>query len=93
MVRSFRVSLQAKLLAVILLCALVPVLGIGAYLMRLNQETLGEKVAETLDSHLLRRGAALNIWMGDRLKEVSRWSASFVAGTFLYADTKGLYCG
>ena len=44
MVRSFRVSLQAKLLAVILLCALVPVLGIGAYLMRLNQKTLGEKV-------------------------------------------------
>ena len=78
MVRSFRVSLQAKLLAVILLCALVPVLGIGAYLMRLNQKTLGEKVSETLDSHLLRRGADLNIWMGDRLKEAARWSASFV---------------
>ena len=77
-VRSFRVSLQAKLLAVILLCALAPVLGIGAYLMRLNQKTLGEKVSETLDSHLLRRGAALNIWMGDRLKEAARWSASFV---------------
>jgi diguanylate cyclase (GGDEF)-like protein len=78
MVRSFRVSLQAKLLAVILLCALVPVLGIGAYLMRLNQKTLGEKVSETLDSHLLRRGAALNFWMGERLKEAARWSASFV---------------
>ena len=78
MVRPFRVSLQAKLLAVILLCALVPVLGIGAYLMRLNQKTLGEKVSETLDSHLLRRSAALNIWMGDRLKEAARWSASFV---------------
>ncbi|HTE66156.1 MAG TPA: HAMP domain-containing protein, partial [Candidatus Binatia bacterium] len=78
MVRSFRVSLQAKLLAVILLCALVPVLGIGAYLMRLNQKTLGEKVSESLDSHLLRRSAALNIWMGERLKEAARWSASFV---------------
>jgi len=77
-VRSFRVSLQAKLLAVILLCALVPVLGIGAYLMRLNQKTLGEKASETLDSHLLRRAAALNLWMGDRLKEAARWSASFV---------------
>lgn len=78
MVRSFRVSLQAKLLAVILLCALVPVLGIGAYLMRLNQKTLGEKVSETLDSHLLRKGAALDLWMGERLKEAARWSASFV---------------
>ena len=78
MVRSFRVSLQAKLLAVILLCALVPVLGIGAYLMRLNQKTLGEKVSETLDSHLLRKGVSLNLWMGERLKEAARWSASFV---------------
>lgn len=83
--RSFRVSLQAKLLAVILLCALIPVLGIGAYLMRLNQKTLGEKVSETLDSHLLRRGAALNIWMGDRLKEAARWSASFVVYEGLHA--------
>ena len=78
MVRSFRVSLQAKLLAVILLCALVPVLGIGAYLIRLNEKTLGEKASESLNSHLLRRGAALNIWMADRLKEAARWSASFV---------------
>ena len=77
-VRSFRISLQAKLLAVILLCALVPVLTIGAYLMRLNQKTLGEKASESLDSHLLRRAAALNIWMGERLKEAARWSASFV---------------
>ena len=77
-VRPFRVSLQAKLVAVILVCALVPVLGIGAYLMRLNQKTLGEKVSETLDSHLLRKSAALNLWMGERLKEAARWSASFV---------------
>jgi diguanylate cyclase (GGDEF)-like protein len=78
MVRSLRVSLQAKLLAVILLCALVPVLGIGAYLMRLNEKTLGEKVSETLDSHLLRKGAELDLWMAERLKEAARWSASFV---------------
>ena len=38
--RSFRVSLQAKLLAVILSCALVPVLAMAAYLLRLNQRTL-----------------------------------------------------
>ena len=78
MVRSLRVSLQAKLLAVILLCALVPVLAIGAYLMRLNEKTLGEKVSETLDSHLLRKGVELDLWMGERLKEAARWSASFV---------------
>ena len=74
----FRVSLQAKLLAVILLCALVPVLAMAAYLLRLNRRTLQEKAAETLGSHLIRKEAALDLWMADRLKEAARWSASFV---------------
>src|SRR4026209_160096 len=78
MIRSFRVSLQAKLLAGTLLCPPGPGLSIGAYLMRLNQKTLGEKVSETLDSHLLRKGIELDLWMGERLKEAARWSASFV---------------
>jgi len=76
--RPFRVSLQAKLLAVILSCALVPVLSMAAYLMRLNQRTLQEKAAETLGSHLIRKEAALDLWMAERLKEAARWSASFV---------------
>jgi diguanylate cyclase (GGDEF)-like protein len=76
--RAFRVSLQAKLLAVILSCALVPVVGMAAYLLRLNQRTLQEKASETLGSHLIRKEAALDLWMGDRLKEAARWSASFV---------------
>ena len=76
--RAFRVSLQAKLLAVILSCALVPVLSMAAYLLRLNQRTLQEKASETLGSHLIRKEAALDLWMGERLKEAARWSASFV---------------
>ena len=76
--RPFRVSLQARLLGVILACALVPVLGMAGYLLQLNQRTLREKAAETLGSHLLRKGVDLDLWMGERLKEAARWSASFV---------------
>jgi diguanylate cyclase (GGDEF)-like protein len=76
--RSFRISLQTKLLGVILLCALVPVLGMAVYLLRVNQKTLGEKAAERLGSHLLRKGVEIDLWMGERLKEAARWSASFV---------------
>ena len=77
-VRPFRVSLQARLLGVILACALVPVLGMAGYLLKLNQRTLREKASEALSSHLLRKGSELDLWMGERLKEAARWSASFV---------------
>jgi diguanylate cyclase (GGDEF)-like protein len=76
--RSLRFSLQGRLLGVILVCALVPVLGMAAYLLQLNQRTLREKAAETLGSHLLRKGVELDLWIGERLKEAARWSASFV---------------
>ena len=76
--RSFRLGVQAKLLAVVLLCVVVPVLTLGLFLLRRNQEVLREKVEEGISSHLLRKQAAFDDWMRDRAQEATRWSASFV---------------
>jgi diguanylate cyclase (GGDEF)-like protein len=76
--RPRRISLQAKLLGVVLLCVVVPVLSMGAYLLRRNEEVLREKMSETLTNHLLRRDASLEAWFDERLREAARWSASFV---------------
>jgi diguanylate cyclase (GGDEF)-like protein len=76
---SFRIGgVQSKLLAVVLLCVTVPVVTLGLFLMRRNQEVLREKVAEGLSSHLQRKEAAFDDWMRDRAQEATRWSASFV---------------
>jgi diguanylate cyclase (GGDEF)-like protein len=76
--RPRRVSLQAKLLVVVLLCVVVPVLTMGAYLLQANEEVLREKMAETLTNHLLRADTTLEAWFDERLREAARWSASFV---------------
>jgi diguanylate cyclase (GGDEF)-like protein len=77
--RSFRIrGVQSKLLAVVLLCVTVPVVTLGLFLMRRNQEVLREKVAEGLSSHLQRKQSAFDDWMRDRAQEATRWSASFV---------------
>ncbi len=76
--RSFRIGVQTKLLAVVLLCVVVPVVTLGLFLLRRNQEVLREKVEEGLASHLLRKQAAFDDWMRDRAQEATRWSASFV---------------
>jgi diguanylate cyclase (GGDEF)-like protein len=69
---------QAKLLAVVLLCVVVPVVTLGLFLLRRNQEVLREKVEDGISSHLLRKQAAFDDWMRDRAQEATRWSASFV---------------
>jgi diguanylate cyclase (GGDEF)-like protein len=76
--RSFRVGIQSKLLAVVLLCVVVPVVTLGLFLLRRNQEVLREKVADGLSSHLQRKQGAFDDWMRDRAQEATRWSASFV---------------
>jgi len=77
--RSFRIrGVQGKLLAVVLLCVTVPVVTLGLFLLRRNQEVLREKVADGLSSHLQRKQAAFDDWMRDRAQEATRWSASFV---------------
>ena len=76
--RSFRFGVQTKLLAVVLLCVVVPVVTLGVFLLRRNQEVLREKVEAGLGNHLQRKQAAFDDWMRDRAQEATRWSASFV---------------
>jgi diguanylate cyclase (GGDEF)-like protein len=86
--RSFRLGVQAKLLAVVLLCVVVPVFTLGLFLLRRNREVLREKVEDGLSSHLLRKQAAFDDWMRDRAQEATRWSASFVVYEGLDAFAK-----
>jgi diguanylate cyclase (GGDEF)-like protein len=86
--RTFRLGVQTKLLAVVLLCVTVPVLTLGLFLMRRNREVLREKVEDGLSSHLLRKQSAFDDWMRDRAQEATRWSASFVVYEGLDAFAK-----
>jgi diguanylate cyclase (GGDEF)-like protein len=87
--RAFRLGLQTKLLAIVLLCVVVPVFTLGLFLLRRNQEVLREKVEDGISSHLLRKQAAFDDWMRDRAQEATRWSASFVVYEGLDAFAKG----
>ena len=76
--RRLRISLQAKLLALVLFCVAVPLLGLGGYLLKRNQETLRDKVHEALTNQLFRKSSELQGWAEQRLREASSWSSSFV---------------
>ncbi len=76
--RLVRVSLRTKILAVVLLCVSVPVLLMGGYLIRRNQEILGEKVRETVNNQLFRTAGQVDEWTNERVHDASRWSTSFV---------------
>jgi len=76
--RLVRVSLRTKILAVVLLCVSVPVLLMGFYLIRRNQQILEEKVRETTRNELFRAASELDEWMSQRVHDASRWSTSFV---------------
>jgi diguanylate cyclase (GGDEF)-like protein len=77
--RSFRISLQAKLLGLVLFCVAVPLLWLGWYLFQRNHDTLQDKVHEALTNQLFRKSAALQEWAEQRLHETSAWSSSSVA--------------
>jgi diguanylate cyclase (GGDEF)-like protein len=76
--RRFRISLQAKLLALVLFCVAVPLLGLGGYLLKRNRETLRDKVHEAITNQLFRKSTELQDWADQRLREASSWSSSFV---------------
>jgi diguanylate cyclase (GGDEF)-like protein len=71
-------SLQAKILAVVLLGVSVPSLLGGGYLLRRHHELLAEKLRENVANHLFRRANEVDEWQAERLREVQRWSGSFV---------------
>jgi len=71
-------SLQTKILSVVLLGVSLPsVLG-GWYLLRRHHELLAEKLQENVANHLFRRANEVDDWLAERLREVQRWSGSFV---------------
>jgi diguanylate cyclase (GGDEF)-like protein len=50
----------------------------GVYLLRRNGDILTEKARESLSFALARRTAQVDEWLGDRVRELGRWSSSFV---------------
>ena len=50
----------------------------GAYLLRESESVLREKAREKLSYAVLRQSAQVDDWLGDRIRELGRWSASFV---------------
>jgi diguanylate cyclase (GGDEF)-like protein len=73
-----RISLQTKILAAVLLCVSLPLVFMGGYLLQRNEEVLQQKARETLSNHLFRKATQVDEWMDQRLRDVQRWSASFI---------------
>jgi diguanylate cyclase (GGDEF)-like protein len=71
------VSLQAKILVVVLACVGIPVSLMGYYLITLNGRIFTDKVHEGLTNQLFRKASDLEDWVGQRLEDTRSWSASF----------------
>jgi len=76
--RPYRVSLQAKILLVVMLCTGIPVGLMGYYLLQLNSQILTDKVKESLTNSLFRKASDLQKWLEDRRAETQSWTTSFV---------------
>src|SRR5688500_15324643 len=74
----FRVGLQAKILVLGLVCVLLPLLAVGAYLLDQNERVLGDKAREGLAGAVTRRSDQLDDWLRQRLQAAHSWSLSFV---------------
>src|SRR5687768_1806186 len=74
----YRISLQTKLLSGVLLCVVVPLFTLGAYLLRRNEDLLRQRAAEGLTNHLVRTDSEISRWTAERVQEAVRFSASFV---------------
>ena len=81
--------LQTKILAVVLLGVSVPSLLGGWYLLRRHHELLAEKLQENVTNHLFRRANEVDEWRSERLREVQRWSGSFVVVESVEALVRG----
>jgi diguanylate cyclase (GGDEF)-like protein len=76
--RRLHFSLQHKVVLAVVSCVLAPVLVMGAYLFRRNEEVLRDKARETLSNQLFRKTTQVEDWLSERLGEASRWSTSFI---------------
>jgi len=75
---GWHIGVQTKILVLGVLCVMGPLLGSGIYLLNRNREVLSQKVRETLSNRLFRQATQIDDWMGERVHEAARWSASFV---------------
>jgi diguanylate cyclase (GGDEF)-like protein len=76
--RRFALGLQAKILVLASACVMLPLLGMGAYLLHQNERMLGEQARAGLVSDVSRRAERLDAWILQRMQEVHSWSLSFV---------------
>lgn len=73
-----RVSLQAQILAVVLLCVALPILLTGAFFLEHNHALLSERGRERLSNSAFRKATEIDEWARQRQEEAQRWAASFV---------------
>lgn len=77
-VRGFVLSLRAKILVFGLVCVLLPLMAVGAYLLDQNERVLGDKAREGLASAVTRRADQIDEWLRQRMQATHSWSLSFV---------------
>jgi diguanylate cyclase (GGDEF)-like protein len=76
--RSPRISLQAKILALVLLCVGLPLVLSGIFFLRSKHELLSQRGHEVLANGVYRKAAEVDVWARQRQEEAQRWAASFV---------------
>jgi diguanylate cyclase (GGDEF)-like protein len=70
--------LALKILAILVCCGVLPSLAAGVYLLEQNEKTHNERAKDSLAMTLVSRRAEIDAWLGERLDDATRWSASFV---------------
>ena len=76
--RSPRISLQAKLLALVLVCVGLPLVLSGFFFLESQHRLLSQRGHEVLSNGVYRKAAAVEQWARQRQEEAQRWAASFV---------------
>jgi diguanylate cyclase (GGDEF)-like protein len=76
--RRFPFSLQTRIVLVVLVCVVVPLLLMGAYLLEQTETALLQRATGTVSSRLDRRVTALDGWVEERIGEAQSWAKSFV---------------
>jgi diguanylate cyclase (GGDEF)-like protein len=74
----FLSRLALKILVILLLCGVLPAFLAVRQLLRRNEEILGERVRDALATHLVRRKAEIDAWMGERLRDETRWASAYI---------------
>jgi diguanylate cyclase (GGDEF)-like protein len=75
---TISLGLRAKILVFALACVLLPLLGVGVYLLDQNERVLRDKAREGLASAVSRQAAGVDEWLRQRMQEAHSFSLSFV---------------